>query len=40
MGLYRATKDHRKIFCPAVFLWVHFDEDKILNTTLARRLEF
>lgn len=40
MGLYRATKDQRKIFCPAVFLWVHFDEEKILNTTLARRLEF
>lgn len=40
MGQYRATNDHRKIFCPAVFLWVHVDEGKILNTILARRLEF
>lgn len=40
MGHYRATKDHRKRFCPAVLLWVHFDEGKILNITLARRLEF
>lgn len=40
MGHYRVTKDHRKIFCPAVFLWVRFDKGKILNTTPARRLEF
>ena len=40
MGYYRATKDHRKIFCPAVFLWVHSDEGKILNKRPARRLEF
>lgn len=32
-------KDHRKMFCPAVFLWIHFDEGQILNTPLAR-LEF
>lgn len=40
MGQDRENKDHRKIFCPAVFLWVHFDEHKILNTTVARKLEF
>lgn len=40
MGQYRATKDHRKIFCPAVFLWVCVDEAKLLNTIPARRLEF
>lgn len=38
MGQYRATKDHRSIFCPPVFLWVHFDKDKILNA-ITRRLK-
>lgn len=31
-GQYTTCKDHRRIFCPTLFLWVYFDEGKISNT--------